>query len=280
MSQWTAYLKWGLKNTNSRTLDFWTSSPSVVYLTYFQPFSAAPLHSAFKACEFFINIPCACIFHCFMWHLKKCIIKIQALKSWLRDKANDWTNSVRCSGLGEWPSITLTSTFPAFTEVTGCVGMLREGHFLSGGQACQRVVWCKEEIRLNYSADFHAYTGLAPHFMALPLFRLLTGGAPLKLMIPAEQEKKADEMVSCKGLLQRRLLEVPHMQNVCTVCILSRAQWNPYGFPLDVDMEGRWLPPPPVGPCWCHPGFNSSCRSLKGINANRVHHFSNRLNFD
>lgn len=241
MSQWTAYLKWGFKNTNSRTLDFWTSSPSAVCLTYFQPFSAAPLYSAFKACEFFINISCACIFHCFMWHLKKRIIKIQAqaLKSWLRNKARNWTNSVMCSVLGEWPSIPLTSTFPAFAEVTG--GYIKgrvKGvwwHFLSGRQALPWLasVWCgvkKREIHLNYSADFHAYMKLAPHFMAL------TGGAPLKSMIPGEQEKKR-QMRWC---LAKGTFRGTHMQNVCTVCILSRAQWNPYGFPL-VYMGGRWL---------------------------------------
>lgn len=75
------------------------------------------------------------------------------------------------------------------------MGMLREGlkvcgeHFLSGRQALPWLasVWCgvkKREIHLNYSADFHAYMKLAPHFMAL------TGGAPLKSMIPGEQEKK------------------------------------------------------------------------------------------
>lgn len=35
------------------------------------------------------------------------------------------------------------------------------------------------------------------------------------------------------------------MQNVCAVCILSRAQWNPYALPLDVCMGERQL----LGPC-------------------------------
>lgn len=71
-----------------------------------------------------------------------------------------------------------------------------------------------EESHLRGSADLRAYPEAWPHHSSPVVQTPLTGRAPLKLVIPGQQEKEADEMVACKGLLQRRLLDVPHMQSV------------------------------------------------------------------
>lgn len=156
--------------------------------------------------------------------------KTQAVNSWLRDKANDWTNSVRCSGLCVWPSIILSSTFPVFAMVTGCVGILREGlncvvsiSFWKAGFAlsCQCVLCPEAESHLNHSAVLHASMRPAPHLMALTLFRLLNGGAPLKLMNPGEQEKRG----RWDGVLQRATSKgtfrgTAHAK--CVLCLYSQ----------------------------------------------------------
>lgn len=163
----------------------------LVWLTWFAAILKSFLSvQLLRHVGFHKHIPCVLIFHCLMWYLKKYIIKIASIpRKNLTWKQIKWLN--KFSEVSRLMRVTLCPSLKhlPFTccghrlcgDVKGRLRAICSEHFLSGRQACQTSVQCRKDLSMPRRP--------APHLMVLLLFRLLTGRAPLKLVIPGRKRQ-------------------------------------------------------------------------------------------
>lgn len=122
----------------------------------------------------------------------------------------------------------------------------------------QCVVWSAEshlnDCRLTCLPEACPHTSWLSHCSASWLEELLWSW-----WFQGNEEKEADEMVSCKWLLQRGLWEVYRTCKMCALSVFSVGLSGTLMLCLLMFVWERGNSWAPVGPSWCQPGFSSSC---------------------